>query len=57
MITLKVADGLSAHKASDAYTRTNYDSAVVGESVVPSSRDTRALWRFHNDLVVVLVGD
>ena len=45
------------HRVFDAYIQTDRNSRVVGESVVPSPRDTRALWRFRNDLVVVLVGD
>ena len=57
MIILTVADDLSTHRASDAYTRTDCDSPVVGKSLVPSSRDTGALWRLRDDLVVVLVGD
>ena len=57
MTTLTDADDRITHRVFDAYIRTDYNTRVVEQSVVPSSRDTRALWRFRDDLVVVLVGD
>ena len=57
MTTLTDADDRITHWVSGAYIRTDYNSRVVEQSLVPSSRDTGALWRFRDDLVVVLVGD